>query len=167
MCVSCDRLRLRMGSHEEVPMAIYCGIDFHPRQQSVSYCDAAGGAARFITRSFITNGMTLPASTLSSLARSSLGWRPVATAPGSSNCSPASATGCGSATRPRSAAGPSGGRRTTAVTPNSSLTCCCGASSRGYTARRRRAGRYYGCCATATASSGCGRRSRTACGRWP
>ena len=24
-------------------MAIYCGIDFHPRQQSVGYCDAADG----------------------------------------------------------------------------------------------------------------------------
>jgi hypothetical protein len=28
-------------------MAIYCGIDFHPRQQSVSYCDAADGEIHY------------------------------------------------------------------------------------------------------------------------
>ena len=28
-------------------MAIYCGVDFHPRQQSVSYCDAADGEIRY------------------------------------------------------------------------------------------------------------------------
>ena len=36
-----------MRSHEEVPLAIYCGIDFHPRQQSVCYCDAADGEIRY------------------------------------------------------------------------------------------------------------------------
>lgn len=28
-------------------MAIYCGIDFHPRQQSVSYCDAVDGEIHY------------------------------------------------------------------------------------------------------------------------
>jgi transposase len=28
-------------------MAIYCGIDFHPRQQSVSYCDTADGELHY------------------------------------------------------------------------------------------------------------------------
>ena len=27
-------------------MAIYCGVDFHPRQHSVSYCDSADGELR-------------------------------------------------------------------------------------------------------------------------
>lgn len=28
-------------------MAIYCGIDFHPRQHSVCYCDAADGEIHY------------------------------------------------------------------------------------------------------------------------
>jgi hypothetical protein len=27
-------------------MAIYCGVDFHARQQTVCYCDSAGGETR-------------------------------------------------------------------------------------------------------------------------
>jgi hypothetical protein len=30
-----------MRSHEEVPVAINCGMNFHPRQQSISYYDTA------------------------------------------------------------------------------------------------------------------------------
>jgi hypothetical protein len=28
-------------------MAVYCGVDFHPRQQSVSYCDAGDGGIHY------------------------------------------------------------------------------------------------------------------------
>lgn len=31
-------------------MAIYCGIDFHPRQQSVSDCDADNGEIHYRER---------------------------------------------------------------------------------------------------------------------
>lgn len=28
-------------------MAIYCGVDFHARQQTICYCDLTGGEIRF------------------------------------------------------------------------------------------------------------------------
>ena len=28
-------------------MAIYCGVDFHPHQHSVSYCDASDGEIHY------------------------------------------------------------------------------------------------------------------------
>jgi hypothetical protein len=36
-----------MGSPDEVPVAIYCGIDFHPREHSVSYCDENDGEVHY------------------------------------------------------------------------------------------------------------------------
>lgn len=30
---------------KEVPITIYCGVDFHALQQTICFCDTAGGAA--------------------------------------------------------------------------------------------------------------------------
>ena len=35
-------------SREEAPMTVYCGVDFHARQQTIAFCNTQNGEIKFI-----------------------------------------------------------------------------------------------------------------------
>lgn len=98
-------------------MAIYCGIDFHPRQQSVCYCDAADGEIRYRELHHERDDLYRVYSQFTGEVIAGLEASGYSAC--SSSCSPNSVIKSSPGTRPRSAAGPSAGRRTT------SLMCPC------------------------------------------
>lgn len=111
-------------------MTVYRGVYFHPRQQTVCFCNSAGGEVSLAELRHDRDDLRGFYSQLTGEVVVGL-----------------EASGYSSRSRRRFAAAPGAGRRMSAGTSRSSSTCCCGAGSCKSTARPPRVRRCCGCCA--------------------